>query len=283
MNRAVGLAKTLLVNGSYLARGWRIGNVQGRILMYHRVDEAPGDRLVVTPEAFRAQMEWLRRREIRVVDLDTLVDSLQHPNGGKGQIAITFDDGYADNHRFAWPILRSYGYPATVFVPATFIGTDRMIPSSRPGATPTRLMNWEELKEMASGGFSIGSHALTHTRLTRMSLAQVRVEVTDSKKILEEKLGCSVDWFCYPSGAYSVEVVRLVQWAGYHGACSVRPGENTAQTHRFALRRTEISGEDTPVAFGQKLAGAYDGWHRAVQSYQRWQRRRREPAERPHA
>ena len=281
---AVKLAKALVVNGAYLARGWRIGSVHGRILMYHRVDEVRGDRLVISPQVFRAQMEWLRRREIRVVDLDTLVDSLQHPNGGVNQIAITFDDGYADNHRFARPILRSYGYPATLFVSAGLAGTDRMILASRPGATPARLMNWEELKQMAAEGFSIGSHALTHTRLTRMSIAQVKAEVNDSKKILEEKLGRPVDWFCYPSGAYSVEVVRLVQWAGYHGACSIRPGANTAQTHRFALRRTEISAEDTLITFQRKLAGAYDGWHKAVQTFQRWQRRRTEKRlERPHA
>ena len=107
--------------------------------------------------------------------------------------------------------------------------------------------------------------------------------MNDSKKILEEKLGKPVDWFCYPSGAYTVEVVRLVQWASYHGACSIRPGANRAQTHRFALRRTEISAEDTLITFQRKLAGAYDGWHQAVQTYQRWKRRRQEHAERPHA
>ena len=280
---AVKLAKKALINTSYLMRGWRVRDVNGRILMYHRVDEVAGDRLVVSPQAFRAQLEWLRRREIRVVDLGTLVESLQHPERGKNQIAITFDDGYADNYRFAWPILRSFGFTATVFVPAGLIGTDRMIPATRPGATPARLLTWKELKEMAANGISVGSHALTHTRLTRLSLAQVKREVTDSKKTLENKLGRSVDWFCYPSGAYSVEVVRLVQWAGYSGACSIRPGANTAQTHRFALRRTEVSGEDNLFAFQRKLAGAYDGWHYAVQAYGRWQRRRREPAERPHA
>ena len=57
-------------------------------------------------------------------------------------------------------------------------------------------------------------------------------------------------------------------------AVSVRPGENTVRTHRFVLRRTEISGEDTLLDFEKKLAGAYDGWHRAVQSLERLQRRR---------
>lgn len=279
-NRAAKWAKTVMVNTSYLARGWRVGDVHGRILMYHRVDEVRGDRLVVTPEEFRAQMEWLRRREIHVVDLGTLIESFQHPTKGKNQIAITFDDGYADNYRFAWPILRSYGYPATVFVSAGLMGTDQRIPASRPGATPARLLTWEELQEMSTENFSVGSHALTHTRLTRMPLPQVKAEVSDSKKILEDKLGHRVDWFCFPSGAYSIDIVRLVQWAGYHGACSIRPGVNTAQTHRFALRRTEISAEDTVVTFQRKLAGAYDGWHHTVQAYQRWHRRRLERLER---
>ena len=271
--KAVKWAKTAVVNTAYLARGWRVGTIRGRILTYHRVDEVVGDRLVVEPDAFRAQMEWLRRHEIRVVDLDTLVDSLAYPDRSANQVAITFDDGYEDNHRHAWPILRSYQYPATVFVSAALIGSGRPIPAERPGAAPARLLGWEQLKEMSQDGAMVGSHSLSHARLTRIPLPQIKREVIESKRILEERLGCPVSWFSYPSGAFSMEVVRFVQMAGYHGACSVRPGANTVETHRFALRRTEVSAEDTLVTFQKKLAGAYDGWHRAVQAAQRWRRR----------
>ena len=208
-----------------------------------------------------------------IVDLDALIESLNHPARARNQIAITFDDGYADNVRCAWPILRSYRFPTTIFVSAGLIGTDQPVPAERPGATPARLMTWDELKALSQDGVAIGSHAMTHQRLTRMPLAQARAEIAESKTLLEARLGVPVDWFCYPSGAHSVDLVRIVQRAGYHGACSVRPGANTTRTHRFALRRTEVSGEDTLAAFQKKLAGAYDGWHAAGQAVQRWRRR----------
>jgi peptidoglycan/xylan/chitin deacetylase (PgdA/CDA1 family) len=258
-------AKAITTNAAYLARGWRLGTVRGRILTYHRVDEVVGDRLVVTPDAFRAQMEFLKSHEIRVVDLDTLVDSLSTPDRSANQVAITFDDGYADNYRHAWPILREVHYPATVFVAAGLAGTDRPIPAERPGATPATLLTWEQLEEMSKDDISVGSHSLTHARLTRLPLEKVRKEVMESKQLLEARLGVAVNWFCYPSGAFSMDVVRLVQWAGYYGACSIRPGANTMNTHRFVLRRTEISGEDTLPTFEEKLGGAVDAWHSLVQ------------------
>ena len=268
------LTKAILTGASFLARGGRVGTIRGRILMYHRVDEVHGDRLVVTPDHFRAQLEWLRRHQIRVVDLDTLVESLKHPDRANNQLAITFDDGYEDNARFAWPILRSYRYPATIFVSVGLIGTETPIPAERPGATRARLMTWAQVKAMADDGIAIGSHGMTHQRLTRLAPAAARAEITESKRVLEEQLGRPAEWFCYPSGSYSQDLVRTVQWAGYHGACSVRPGANTPRTHRFALRRTEISGDDTLAVFERKLAGAYDGWHTLVQAYQHWQKHR---------
>jgi len=275
-NPVLRLGKGLMVNSSYGLRKLRGASVTGRILMYHRVDDVQGDRLVVNPEAFKEQMRWLKRQEIRVVDLDTLISSLEYADENSiNQVAITFDDGYEDNHRHAWPILRQFGYPATVFVSAGLIGTDRPIPAERPYATPAKVMTWEQLEEMAKDNITIGSHALTHARLTRIPLERVKQEVAESKRILEERLDCRVDWFCYPSGAYSVDVVKLVQWAGYYGACTVRPGANSARTHRFLLRRTEISGEDILGSFKKKLTGAYDGWHTLVQSMQHWSHRKK--------
>ena len=254
--------KSLVTNTAYLARGWRVGTVRGRILMYHRVDTVKGDRLVVSPDDFRKQMNWLRVHNIRVVDLETLVELLPDPDRTANQVAITFDDGYLDNYLHVWPILRSFRFPATIFVSPGLIG-----------AAPAKLLNWEQLKEMSEDHITVGSHSMTHPRLTQIPLTQVREEVVNSKKILEDRLGRPVEWFCYPSGAFSTEVVRLVQLAGYSGACSVRPGPNTERTNRFVLRRTEVSADDTLWSFQKKMAGAYDGWHWAVQRYQRWKRR----------
>src|SRR3989338_1583455 len=157
LNLTQRFLKGLLINGCYLACGWRVGQVRGRILTYHRVDDVKGDRLVVSPDQFRRQMEFLRRRQIRVVDLDTLLASVTHPSKRDNQVPITFDDGKEDNFRHVHPILKGYKYPLTVFVSVGLIGTDAQIPAERPGAAPAMLMTWEQVKGRGGDGGATGS------------------------------------------------------------------------------------------------------------------------------
>ncbi len=249
--------KWLVTTASSWVRRSGLPAAHGRILTYHRVDWVSGDRLVVSPEAFRIQMEWLSAQGIRVVDLSTLVASLSSPPPDSPQVAITFDDGYLDNFEYAWPILRGLKFPAAVFVPAGWVGQ-------------ARFMSWDQLHQMAQDGITIGSHSLTHPKLSRIPLAQAREEVVRSKEILEQQLKRRVDWFCYPSGDFSDPIVQFLREAGYQGAVTVLPGANGRQTPHLALRRTEVSGEDTLESFKRKLFGAYDDWHRLVQCLKRF-------------
>jgi peptidoglycan/xylan/chitin deacetylase (PgdA/CDA1 family) len=89
------------------------------ILIYHRVTDLPSDpeMLAVSPGNFRRQMEFLKR-QFRVVRFDE-----EWSNPQKPAVAITFDDGYADNVLEALPVLEEVGVPATFFVSSGHIGT----------------------------------------------------------------------------------------------------------------------------------------------------------------
>ena len=121
--RAAGDRWKLVQDGG--ARRWvRRASPPFPILIYHRVNPWPSSFAidVTPPDRFRRQMEHLARR-YRVLPLEELWRRTQEGSLPPRCVAVTFDDGYADNHEFALPILRELGIPATVFVVTGCIGT----------------------------------------------------------------------------------------------------------------------------------------------------------------
>ena len=243
-----------------------------RILMYHRV--APGnhgDQLVVSPEAFGRQMRFLHRRNYRVTTLDEAFRWLQ--NGGEDSsrpVVITFDDGYQDNYLHAFPVLREYHLPATIFVVTDYIDQGVTPRHDRAPGHGKSFLSWEQIHAMqGSGLITFGSHTCSHHDLPDLSRVLARREITRSREILEDRLGAPVRWFAYPRGAYGTEHETLVAEAGYDAACTVCPGDNRLQDNRMALRRTEVTYKDSLWDFRLKLAGGYDLLHQVWQWYQR--------------
>ena len=247
-----------------------------RILMYHRVTDAhPADRLCVPVQSFAKQMRWLREAGFETVSVARAVEWIQ----GDGALppkplVITFDDGFEDNVLYGTPALAREGFTACFFVPSGFIE------SGQPAHPPAdRPMTWDQLRALLDGGHEIGAHSVTHRRLTSLNAEELAWEVRHCKTVLEQRLDAPVRFFCYPAGHYDPAVTRVVQAAGYQGACTVKPGSNRQDQDRFALTRTEISAFDSLWDVEKKLAGAYDWMHAAIQSAHRWlPGRRRHPS-----
>jgi glycosyltransferase involved in cell wall biosynthesis/peptidoglycan/xylan/chitin deacetylase (PgdA/CDA1 family) len=241
----------LLAKGVHFLKG-RAAPQGARILCYHRVREGASDYLSVTPGRFREQMRYLKAKDFRVVSLE---EALSVKADGKA-VAVTFDDGWRDNFDHAFPVLKECGFNAAVFCIAGRVG--------RPDYLSTA-----QIHEMRRQGIEFGSHTVSHPELNTLNWEEKKREILGSKKMLEETAGGPVRFFCYPYGIYDDETVRIVEDAGYLGACSTRPGMNRyvqkngmwAVEDPFRLRRTEIGGEDTPEVFALKLAGAYDELH----------------------
>ncbi len=242
------------------------------MLTYHRVnDHRPQDRLSLSREAFARQLDLLLENGCQVMPLPAAVASLPQGEWPPRAVAITFDDGYADNFNYAWPELRQRNLPATIFLTADWIGqTDKTgpAPGCAAGDERDRALTWAEVRELqASGLIEIGSHTCSHPRLPRLDDAALVHELADSKAALEAKLGGAVRLLAYPAGAYDARVVSAALAAGYTAALTVRPGRNTAATPLLELRRTEVSALDRPVDSARKLTGAFDLLHRLAQSW----------------
>jgi peptidoglycan/xylan/chitin deacetylase (PgdA/CDA1 family) len=113
--------------------------------------------------------------------------------------AITFDDGYQSVYGEAFPILQRYGFSATIFLTVGQNGP--LIAAKRlPAFSKGTMLSWNEIKEMQGSGIRVGAHTVTHPDLTRLPLERLKVEICDSKTIIEDALGIKVDCFAYPFG-----------------------------------------------------------------------------------
>jgi peptidoglycan/xylan/chitin deacetylase (PgdA/CDA1 family) len=245
--------------GLWLHRLARMAKPKGsvRILYYHSISDAP-IRSSVSPAAFAEQMEHLRENGYRVLSLADVVRHITTRTAfAEKCVALTLDDGFKDNYQEAFPILQRAGFPATLFLAASYIGTERLPTLTRTDFVP-RPLTWDEVREMHASGIEVGSHTLTHPMLSRVPLDVARREISASKRVIEEALSAPVRFFCYPRGDFTPDVTRLVREAGYLAACTTIPGVNDSAADLFALRRTYVSRRDGGREFEKKLAGAYD-------------------------
>jgi peptidoglycan/xylan/chitin deacetylase (PgdA/CDA1 family) len=238
-----------------------------RILTYHRVNAVhPQDRLTVHPDHFAAQMDWLARCGRPVVALESALAALRGEAAlAEGAVALTFDDGFADNETVARPILERFRFPATFFLSTAFVGTGSTLDRYRSCCADDRMLDWSQVAALLAGGHSVGGHGRAHLELDGLPLAEARAEVEGCARDLRAGTGRPPRLFCYPRGRASAAVRALVAEAGFEAACTVRPGANRAGADALALCRTEVSGDDDLEDFALKLAGAFDGWHRLRQ------------------
>lgn len=237
------------------------------ILTYHRVNGFhPRDRLSVAPEAFEAQMELLARSGRPVVSLARALPALRGETQlPAGAVALTFDDGYADNFAVALPILERFSFSATFFLATRFIGSEATLDRYRQCCARDRMLDWEQVRLLRERGHEIGGHGREHLELGKLEEPVARAEIAACVREIERATGAPPRFFCYPRGSQSRQARRLVAEAGFEAACGVRPGHNRVGVDLMALTRTEISASDEIRDFGLKLGGSFDAWHALVQ------------------
>jgi len=229
--------------------------IQGKyvvpIAMYHSVnpEASPKNLLAVSTATFERQMQFLKNNHYNVLPLESVATLVKERKKiPPGTIAITFDDGYKDNYIYAFPILKKYNLPATLFIITGEVGrADRL--------------SWDEIKIMRDSGIiTFGSHALGPEPLINIKSEQeIKKQIFHSKKILEEELGSKVNAFSYPEGRFNNKIKQLVMDAGYKLAVATNPGKKFSSNDIFALKRLRISANcNNLFIFWVETSGYYN-------------------------
>jgi peptidoglycan/xylan/chitin deacetylase (PgdA/CDA1 family) len=194
------------------------------VLCYHALSPSWDAALSITPERFEGQIALLVKRGYRGA---TFTDAVGVSSRAR-VMAVTFDDAYRSVFELAWPILKRYGVPATVFTPTDFIdfeepmrwaGIDRWL--GGPHEHELMPMRWQELKTLAQAGWEIGSHTGSHPHLTEIDDEALKDELARSKAACERHLASSCTSIAYPYGEVDQRVVAATAAAGYSVAATL--------------------------------------------------------------
>jgi peptidoglycan/xylan/chitin deacetylase (PgdA/CDA1 family) len=211
------------------------------VLCYHSVSDDWEHQLAVRPRAFERQLASLLRRGFRPVAAEAVLA------GGRRSLHVTFDDAYADIEG-ALRTLERLGVPATVFASTGFADEGRPLDvpelADEAAARPERLrtMSWEQLREIAERGVTIGSHTINHPHLPALSDSELDRELGESRARIEDELGRRCRLFAYPYGEHDARVRAAVGRVGYDGAFALWAG--SSRRDRFALPRVDLYRRD---------------------------------------
>jgi len=298
-----------------------------QILVYHRVnDENDSFFPALRIADFRRQMAFIAENYY-VYSLEDAAESIETDDVPESAMVVTFDDGYRDNFQNAFPVLREFSIPATIFLAtnavrpgmplwhddvfSAFRNTKaewlKGLPENRSSFSLRNLsdkldaqrhvlkllwslpekereklvgqlldslrvercdkqdlmLSWDEIRVMQTHKIRVGSHTVTHPILTTLSEARLRSELAESKRTIEEHLGCPISTFAYPVGRaqdFDQRTKAILKEHGYRSAVTTIFGVNDRSADIFALRRITPWEHDLP-SFATKLA-----WYRFVES-----------------
>jgi peptidoglycan/xylan/chitin deacetylase (PgdA/CDA1 family) len=243
------------------------------VLCYHSIHPS-AHYASASPAMFADHLDWLRDTT-DVVALTSLLDDADPSRmSGRPRVAISFDDGYADNHEYALPMLAERGMTATFFVTVGFLerADDVMPHLAEIWRTPRgelAPLSWAQVEEMRAAGMAFGSHTWSHPNLAELPAALAAVELRRSKEVMEDRTGVAVTAIAYPFGqpAHHVndETISLAAAAGYEQGYVSLPRSVAARDEQLRIPRFGV-GDDTVDTLAAKVRGDID-WHALVHEH----------------
>ena len=235
---------------------WLMPNRSGvPVLMYHRIWPGQRDGLTLTPEQLREQWSFLRDAGYTCLSMARFlrVASGAERKPKKGFL-LTFDDGYQNNLNYVLPLLREFGWEATIFMIA---GT--LDGSYDCGEGIDQKLSPEELRSMTGEHICLGLHGYHHENFSKSSAAETREAMRRSIAAFEASGLPYSKVLAYPYGARpgAKEQALLCKWLNEHGVKAAfrignRPQRMPAND-MYQLHRIDIRGEDSLEDFKMKL------------------------------
>jgi peptidoglycan/xylan/chitin deacetylase (PgdA/CDA1 family) len=218
--------------------------------MYHVIAappaSAPYPGLYVQPGEFAEQMHALKNAGWHAVTLDQAQAYWQRGASlGAGKpIVLSFDNGYRSQYTQALPVLRQLGW----------VGDENLqlsgLPPSQGG------LSEEQVKGLIAAGWELDTQGYNHADLITLGAAELHYQVAVTRRVLQQRYGVAVNWFCYPSGHYNAAVIAAVKAAGFTGSTTVVPGWASPEEDRFRLHRLRVLGGTSPQALLALIAGS---------------------------
>ncbi|MBS1886873.1 MAG: polysaccharide deacetylase family protein [Actinobacteria bacterium] len=244
-----------------MSRARRLGRTRDAVFLgYHALAEDGPEFLSMSPRTFEAQLDFLVAKGYESgtrADLDALAAGRRPPGR---RAFLTFDDGFLDTFEVAAPMLAERGFTGFVFVlprqveDGGALAWPEVAGEVRRHPEVMRSMTWEMAGELAAAGWEIGSHTLTHPRLTGLDDAALREELAESRRLVEARL-VRCDTLAYPFGAWDARVERVAAEVGYRYAFTL-PIDSQAEASPLSIPRLTVDDRDSVPRFRAKVSVA---------------------------
>lgn len=236
----VGIIFTIVVLVAGIFSYWYFGSTNYMltgvpVLNYHQVNNKFQTCLTMKPKNFEEQMKYLHDNDYHVITQQQF-DEYMSGDGTLPDrpVLITFDDGYADNYQYAYPIMKKYGMRGTIFLITGLV--------DKPG-----YLTWEQIKKMSADGMEFGSHTVSHKPLTSFDREGARRELTESKAVIGQHLGKPCTFFAFPEGKFDDMVMEETKAAGYKYGFTVETGRDFPWDDHYDLDRVPFF--EGPISF----------------------------------
>jgi peptidoglycan/xylan/chitin deacetylase (PgdA/CDA1 family) len=199
-------------------------------LMYHYVeinqnkDDFKRDSLNTPPDIFEQQILTLKNANYKFIFPSEINEFLRDDTDQK-YVVISFDDGYRTFYSYTYPIIKKHGVKSVNYIIYNFIGRQNNMDA------------WMIEQLVKDGLVEIGSHTLNHPDLTYISEEQLKLEIIDSKDLLEKRFNIKVTSFCYPYGFYNEKAFPYLKEAGYFTATTTKEGSLISEENLFEIKR----------------------------------------------
>lgn len=233
--------KILNIFKKFIHSSWEIP-----ILIYHSIGSNCVENQPLPLGLFKRHLDFFKENKYNVISLYKLIEMIRERKKViTPTVSLTFDDGYEDSFSVAYPMLKEYGFPAAIFVIVNKVGQKG-------------YLNFDQINKMVTEGLiTVGSHTMNHNHLLHLKEENIVYEIEESKNILENNLGCRIDFFAYPWGGFSPCIQTMLKNAGYKAAftTNMRINKNPSQETSYAIKRMTVARGDSSLRFLVKVSG----------------------------